>query len=419
LETITIKSLRLLVPIIIILQFTSCNTEAPVKELAKEKQIYVFLRYDDYSNSTNTDLEIKLIKAFRAYNISCTFGVTPFYGGLENALSTKKAHILDDAIKSDIIEVALHGFDHISIRNRNKTEFSGLKFNKQLEKIANGKQFLENKLGIKINTFIPPFNSYDLNTIKVLEQLQFENISANMLGPAKEISALKFLPATCNLSTIETAIQSARLIDDFQPVLVLMFHDYEFTDVDRQKGKLSYDEFDNLLEWLSTQKDIHVGSFSKFPEILSNFNAAKYLDMSSYQKLDLILPSSIKKILNLPSGVYLAKDSINNLKKKIWPMVLGFYFLLMVLSFGIAFCIANIIFPISKFFIILSKYGGLLLLIGVSYYSLCDSIMGMKAAFSIIIISSAYIGIWLSILFLTRRKSETENIGNEKISTSK
>jgi len=44
LETITIKSLRLLVPIIIILQFTSCNTEAPVKELAKEKGLKVDLK---------------------------------------------------------------------------------------------------------------------------------------------------------------------------------------------------------------------------------------------------------------------------------------------------------------------------------------------------------------------------------------
>ena len=123
---------------LITLQFPNCIMTADANVVSAEKQIIVVFRFDDYSTPTNTNIEGKIIKAFQKHNVSCTFGVIPYYGGQYNALSQMKANILANAIKSGTIEVALHGFDHISIRKERKSEFFGLDFATQFEKIAKG-----------------------------------------------------------------------------------------------------------------------------------------------------------------------------------------------------------------------------------------------------------------------------------------
>ena len=64
----------------------------------------------------------------------------------------------------------MHGNTHQTIKEFPRSEFLGLNYEQQFTKIKSGKLFLEEKLGTNINTFIPPWNRYDLNTLKVLEK---------------------------------------------------------------------------------------------------------------------------------------------------------------------------------------------------------------------------------------------------------
>ena len=143
----------------------------------EEKQITVVFRYDDYSGSSSTDIEVKLIDAFLKRGIPCVFGVIPFQcvGDVHDPgqqdverLTPVKVDILKSAIKAGFLEIALHGYSHQTMREKRYTEFEGLDYNSQVEKIEKGKKYLEETLQIKVDTFIPPWNSYDLNTIMVL-----------------------------------------------------------------------------------------------------------------------------------------------------------------------------------------------------------------------------------------------------------
>jgi peptidoglycan/xylan/chitin deacetylase (PgdA/CDA1 family) len=240
---------------------------------SEQKLITLVFRYDDYSSGSRTDLEVKLIKAFQKYNIPCTFAVIPYNSDNKAEvpdpdpqkvfpLTLWKASILNNAIKAGILEVALHGYTHRTTRIRTPdpdyTEFAGLDYNSQIKKIAKGKGLLEKMLGVRITTFIPPWNTYDMNTIRALEELGFRTISADNAGVREESSQLKFLPFTSDLLNLKDAVESARKISDVQPVIVVLFHPSDFLEMGRKEGKLTYQGFVELLNWIVSQKDIHV-----------------------------------------------------------------------------------------------------------------------------------------------------------------
>ena len=124
-------------------------------------------------------------------------------------LTENKLAILKEGINKGYIDVALHGNTHQTINEFFRSEFSGFNHEQQLKKIEIGKLFLEKKLDNKINTFIPPWNRYDITTLTVLEELQFSTISAGTKCVSKSDTKLNFLPNTCLIQDLESAIKVA------------------------------------------------------------------------------------------------------------------------------------------------------------------------------------------------------------------
>jgi predicted deacetylase len=78
--------------------------------------------------------------------------------------------------------LAVHGYQHKSINKdggminiHNESEFVGLSYGEQLEKIKKGKEMLESK-GIKTDIFVAPFHSFDENTLMAIKQANFKYI---------------------------------------------------------------------------------------------------------------------------------------------------------------------------------------------------------------------------------------------------
>lgn len=368
-----------------------------------EKQITVVLRYDDYCTKSSTELEIKILDALQRKSVSCTFGVVPYVHGLRNALTQTKADILKKALKAGTVEVALHGFYHIRDRNAVHGEFLGLEYNRQVEKIAKGKVFLQQMLNTKITTFIPPYNLYDINTIRALEKVQFKYISGNKLGVGKQSSSLIFLPVTCELDEVRDAVESARRIHDIKPIIVVMFHDYDFFEVNKKRGKLSYQEFVDLLSWLTSQRDIRVTSFRQAITARTDLSAERYLTFRSYSKLYILIPSIVRELFQIPSGVYLSSHEASDGKRMLWPLVFVIYSTLSLISFYVSFLIGAIIFPMSKLASYVSRYGGAVLLPLLLIYEFRDEQHGLIAASGIAVLVSAYIGAWFCHLRLKKK----------------
>lgn len=370
-------------------------------------QVIVIFRFDDYSSRSSTDMEVKLIDAFVKYNVPCTFGVIPYvYAGnnLDSRtqdilpLSPVKADILKDAIKSGILEVALHGYSHQTIRKIDGyTEFSGLDYISQVERIAKGKNLLEKMLDTKVTTFIPPWDSYDLNTILALEKQGFRCISASKEGDAKKTSLLKFLPATCNLLQLRDAVKSARLIPDIHPVIIVLFHEFNFLEIDKKRGNLTYKKFVELLGWLSNQKDILVKSVDQTTRVIDDLSARRLMNYSSCIKLSHFIPPPFLNKL-YPVGVYLTSKHSYKIKIIFWVFILLFYPGILLISFAVAYFGGFIVFPLSGFVALTSRYGSVSLLALFSIYVLYNLKVGYRGVIVIAVFLGACTGIWSSFI---------------------
>ncbi len=377
--------------------------------IAEERQILVVLRFDDYSSRSHTDIETKLIDAFQKYNISCTFGVIPYVCARNTCdprtqdvipLTPAKGEILINAIKAGILEVALHGYSHQTVCETNGyTEFHGVNYDVQFEKIAKGKSFLEELLGIQVTIFIPPWNSYDLNTIRALEKLQFRCISADVNGDAEETSSLKFLPRTCGLPELRYAVESARNVPEIQPIIVVLFHEYDFLEIDKEHGKLTYREFIELLDWLTAQDDIHIHSIDQTIEMAAGLGAHRLLlHHRLYYKPPSFVPPFLFR-LYFPTGVYLSEASIDNLrprsmKTKLLMLTSVFYLAMLLLSSGMFFLAGFILFPKLGPVIPFVKYGAPTLLVLLSIYALRNLELGYRGAMAIAVGLGYCIGLW-------------------------
>jgi hypothetical protein len=80
--------------------------------------------------------------------------------------------------------VAQHGFSHRYLNSEagllditHQSEFTGLTYAEQYQKISQGKQILENKLARNIDWWMAPSHSFDQTTCRVLKDLKFNYIT--------------------------------------------------------------------------------------------------------------------------------------------------------------------------------------------------------------------------------------------------
>ncbi|GAB4515343.1 MAG: hypothetical protein Kow0047_27270 [Anaerolineae bacterium] len=239
------------------------------KQATKGRSIYVVFRYDDYCDRTSTELEVRLIQAFRRVKASATFSVIPFVCAVSAhdpspqeliPLSEAKARFLKEAVQDGTLEIALHGYSHQTSGTGRFTEVAGLAFEEQVERLQKGKQFLEGLTEAVVSTFVPPWNDYDHNTLHAMRHVGLSILSASWSGAMPEDHTTALLPATSDLRTIRQAIFAARASREEQPIIVVLFHAYDFKEVDSKRGITTYEEFVDMLDWLKSQDDIKLTS---------------------------------------------------------------------------------------------------------------------------------------------------------------
>ncbi len=301
------RTLSFLVLTILILSSTYCIPE-------NQKKITIVFRFDDYSAISRTDLEKQIIENFSRNNFAFTIGVIPYVnkeGYNQNGqdayefLGPEKEELLKNVYQQGIVEVALHGYTHQRNNDKGiKTEFAGLNYDQQSDKIDKGKIYLEKIIDGDVITFIPPWNSYDLITLKVLQELNFKNISADLIGEADKNSTLNFIPETIHINELQSAIEMARENKDPYPILVVMFHQYDFLGVDKERGFTTISQFGNLLDWLGTQEDIVITTLGRAKDYIPDLSAGRYAQhRSAYLVSQKILPV----ISMYPLGYYFSR----------------------------------------------------------------------------------------------------------------
>ncbi|MBF0478848.1 MAG: VCBS repeat-containing protein [Candidatus Omnitrophica bacterium] len=252
-------------------------------------RVKIIFRLDDPSSLSDTTFEKNIISIFKSHNIPITFGVIPYRtkGDFHNPaqqdlvpLTQEKANIFKEAVKAGTLEIAQHGYSHQTThvpgtaKGDYWTEFNGADYNTQLLKLKTGRELLQKMTGLEINTFIPPWNTYDLTTVSALKKLGYSTISAGPGGVEDNRSGLLFLQAQCGLAgnEMETLVDKTLTTATTQKpsIIVVLFHQYDFTEVSPQGGTINYAGLGARLTKLAARKDIEFTTFST----IANFKAA-------------------------------------------------------------------------------------------------------------------------------------------------
>ncbi|MDO7171381.1 DUF2334 domain-containing protein [Mariniflexile sp. AS56] len=340
---------------IILLLILSLLTNSSCSEKTNTASIKMVFRFDDYSAKSNTDLELKIIDAFRKNKVPFTIATIPFViAGDEHSfapqnglpLTQEKANILKHAMNEGVVDIALHGYTH-QVHVNDNNEFADLSYNIQKEKLVKGKKLLEDLIDEPIHTFVPPWNSYDINTLKAMETVGFSTLSADRGRIGNSNSNLNFLPFTCELPNIWNAITEARNEvknnKKSKPTIVVMFHEYDFKSV-KNTGNITISELNDLLKSLKTQEDISLFSIGGIIQKFNDFTPNQYIITNRIYFLNQYLPSFLRHEVHITH--YSDITHYPTLLKAI-----GFYFIIITVIAILFYYIGMLIFRYSELFL--------------------------------------------------------------------
>lgn len=231
-------------------------------------------------------MELDIIHLFRIHQVSLTFSVIPFVcaGDVHDPtpqtlvpLTREKADILRHAHQDGTVDIALHGYSHQTTTRSEMMEFAGVAYPIQSAKISQAREFLQLMTGAQVTAFVPPWNRYDADTLRAMLDADLSLISADSRDDAHGDALLRYLPATCELANVRDAVEHARGSNIANPVIVVLFHDYDFAEVNSTLGTSSYGIFQETVAWLRMQEDVRLLSLSEAARVIRDLSVERFL----------------------------------------------------------------------------------------------------------------------------------------------
>lgn len=163
---------------------------------------YYIIRFDDINPKMNWENFNKIKSIINKYKINSILGVVPKCEDKEisNFPENKNYFNCLKQMKLSGDLIAQHGYKHITdsknkglFGNEKRSEFAGLDYQTQYERIKNGKNILiKNQLWQPL--FMAPVHSFDNTTLKVLKNLNFNIITDGFSRYPYELRGIKIIP---------------------------------------------------------------------------------------------------------------------------------------------------------------------------------------------------------------------------------
>jgi len=371
-----------------------------------DNKITIVLRMDDYSNFTSDSFIIQILDLFNKHNIACTFGVIPYLSATgghnvdpnDTPLSKSKINILKEA-DSHILEVALHGYSHQARHTcfqKYRTEFNGIDYINQVKRIDKGKIFLEYMLNTTVKTFIPPWSTYDLDTLKAINKLGFHSISSDAeQGRVFKSVNLKYLPATTTLQYVKEAVQAARILQDKDNIIVILFHLYDFMELSREHGITTYKALSDNLNWLTRQDDIQFLTLGQAADKFNKLDADRFSSYISFIRSYSFLPPFFRPNIR---HVYVNTHTSSRLRIMGWIFTSIFYIIIIFLTISLTSIIFQLLCKRSIVLQTIVRYTAPSLMLLFLFIALQDLLMGYKEALLLAVFFGISAGTWRTML---------------------
>lgn len=252
---------------------------------ARNNESYLVFRYDDFHSYSRIEPEDAILRIFSKNRVKCVFGVIPFVcksnwrsSEFQNVwpLTREKITFLKDASLNHSFEIALHGFSHQNMYKKRLcdrfqfarrvdiefSEFYGQSYRVQLEKLMLGKEYLESLLNNHVTTFIPPWDTYDANTAKALEQLGFRVLSAGQKPEISVASSVKLFHTNCTLRDLRSVLQiGAETFFKNRRFTIIESHAFDFKEIGDKRAVSDYEELDKIITHIKQESNVKISDF--------------------------------------------------------------------------------------------------------------------------------------------------------------
>jgi peptidoglycan/xylan/chitin deacetylase (PgdA/CDA1 family) len=233
------------------LDLSNASLAAPApSEAARTSRIFVIFRNDDPSALSDVEHERRVAAIFERYRVPQVLGVIPncCAEGFREIRGTKNVPLADNPAMVRFLrdyaarsgsEIALHGFTHrtnplSNPARREFFEFRGVGLEQQTAWIRQGTEMIEQALGVRPLTFVPPWNRLDADTLEACARAGYRIVSAGdytMTHPG-----LVSIGTDCAVADFPRRIAIAR--DAQQPVLIRVLYHSRTTRSESELGEL-------------------------------------------------------------------------------------------------------------------------------------------------------------------------------------
>lgn len=164
----------------------------------------LLIRLDDITPDMDQEKFERLAALFEQYQIHPIIGVVPDNQDKMLRVQEPEADFWERirALKERGWVIAQHGFQHVYVTGKSGllgvnafSEFAGLPYQEQYEKLRKGRELLEKK-GILASMFMAPGHTFDRKTLKALRKLGFTCVTDGYCSMPYRRTGLLFLPCT-------------------------------------------------------------------------------------------------------------------------------------------------------------------------------------------------------------------------------
>jgi hypothetical protein len=260
-----------------------------------------------------------------------------------------KVEVMRNGVRDGCFEIALHGYMHAHRSPvEHDSEFRGLPLDEQCWMLQTARKALEEMSGSRVRVFIPPWHSYDANTLRAVQHAGMDCLSVDFDAResskgAANMDGLACVPQGCDLWSIQTHVDQARASGDPAPVVTALFHGYDFK---AGSGRhFTEDWLRNLLTRLNEQQDVRVTSIASViddtPGLtirhLHHLNKTQEWMRDNADFLRRFLGMNVARLL--PEGVLSSPAHLRHVKHMVWTRLLVYTGTCMLLA-GIGMFVA-------------------------------------------------------------------------------
>jgi len=362
---------------------------------ARAADVTVVLRYDDYSARSDTAVERRLFESFRSRGIPLVVGVIPCIGATGRddgeVLPREKADLLREAVETGTVDVAVHGYSHV--KTGWWTELAGLPYEEQLFRLQRGRGLLKEATGVETATCIPPYNAYDRDTLRAMQQVGYACLCAGKIGPAGD-GMLRFLPSTCGFGLARRAIESAAR-GAHPRIVVILFHAFDLAGSERSDSAdfLGWSAFDDFLDWVLRQESVTVRGINELLDSDTDLSARRFVANRRLSWAPSFVPAFLIDLLGTETYAYLSTSEVGSFrfaKVGLYALTAGLYAVLLGLGVALAVWVRR---RLKRPQVVLLQRAAIVVLAAAIVYGCRDGTIGVDLA----MIASALAGVWLGL----------------------